>query len=158
MNGGLTTDATLGRTARAALEHLRRHSGYPTWLLTRINDYERIVIAAVDPQFSIVANSVLPTDLATDRFLASASKMVVPVQLPNGQPYGALVGLSRELPPPMPTHAESLIPLLANTAGRARRSRGGTGREHPARGARGRTTRRVDRNSDTSSLGDATQP
>jgi diguanylate cyclase len=117
MNGGLTTDATLGRTARAALEHLRRHSGYSTWLLTRINDYERIVIAAVDPQFSIVANSVLPIDLSTDRFLANVSKMVVPVQLPNGQDYGALVGLSRELPAPMPAHAESLIPLLANTLG-----------------------------------------
>ena len=117
MNGGLTTDATLGRTARAALEHLRRHSGFPTWLLTRINDYERIVIASVDPQFSIVANSVLPNDLSTDRFLANASKMVVPVQLPNGQPYGALVGLSRELPSPLPAHAESLIPLLANTLG-----------------------------------------
>ncbi len=117
MNGGLTTDATLGRTARAALEHLRRHSGYPTWLLTRINDYERIVVAAVDPQFSIVANSVLPNDLSTDRFLANVSKMVVPVQLPNGQPYGALVGLSRELPAPMPAHAESLIPLLANMLG-----------------------------------------
>ena len=117
MNGGLITDATLGRTARAALEHLRRHSGFPTWLFTRTNDYERIVIAAVDPQFSIVANSVLPNDLSTDRFLANVSKMVVPVQLPNGQPYGALIGLSRELPPPMPAHAESLIPLLANTLG-----------------------------------------
>ena len=117
MNGGLTTDATLGRTARAALEHLRRHSGYPTWLLTRINDYERIVIASVDPQFSIVANSVLPNDLSTDRFLANVSKMVVPVELPNGQPYGALIGLSREHPSPMPPHAESLIPLLANTLG-----------------------------------------
>jgi diguanylate cyclase (GGDEF)-like protein len=117
MNGGLTTDATLGRTARAALEHLRRHSGYATWLLTRINDYERIVIAAVDPQFSIVANSVLPNDLSTDRFLAGASKMVVPVQLPSGQPYGSLIGLSREFPSPMPAHAESLIPLLANTLG-----------------------------------------
>ncbi len=117
MNGGLTTDATLGRTARAALEHLRRHSGFPTWLLTRINDYERIVIASVDPQFSIVANSVLPNDLSTDRFLANVSKMVVPVQMPNGEPYGALVGLSREHPSPMPAHAESLIPLLANTLG-----------------------------------------
>jgi diguanylate cyclase (GGDEF)-like protein len=117
MNGGLTTEATLGRTARAALEHLRRHSGYPTWLLTRTNDYERIVIASVDPQFSIVANSVLPIDLATDRFLANVAKMVVPIQLPNGQPYGALVGLSRERPGQMPPHAESLIPLLANTLG-----------------------------------------
>ena len=117
MNGGRTIDATLGRTARAALEHLRRHSGYPTWLLTRINDYERIVIASVDPQFSIVANSVLPNDLSTDRFLANASKMVVPVQLPNGQPYGSLIGLSRDLPSPLPGHAESLIPLIANTLG-----------------------------------------
>ena len=32
-------------------------------------------------------------------------------------PYGALVGLSGPLPPPMPSHAESLIPLLANTLG-----------------------------------------
>ena len=117
MNGGLNTDATLGRTARAALEHLRRHSGYPTWLLTRTNDYEQIVIAAVDPQFSIVANSVLPNDLSTDRFLANVAKVVVPVQLPNGLPYGALIGLSRSLPSPMLPHAESLIPLLANTLG-----------------------------------------
>ena len=29
MNGGLNTDATLGRTARAALEHLRRQLGLP---------------------------------------------------------------------------------------------------------------------------------
>jgi diguanylate cyclase (GGDEF)-like protein len=85
--------------------------------LTRTNDYEQIVIAAVDPQFSIVANSVLPNDLATDRFLANVAKMVVPVQLPNGLPYGALIGLSRSLPAPMPQHAESLIPLLANTLG-----------------------------------------
>jgi diguanylate cyclase (GGDEF)-like protein len=117
MNGGLTTEATLGRTARAALEHLRRHSGYPTWLLTRTNDYERIVIASVDPQFSIVANSVLPNDLSTDRFLANVAKMVIPVELPNGLPYGALVGLSRERPGQMPPHAESLIPLVANTLG-----------------------------------------
>jgi diguanylate cyclase len=117
MNGGLNTDATLGRTARAALEHLRRHSGYPTWLLTRTNDYEQIVIAAVDPQFSIVANSVLPNDLSTDRFLANVAKIVVPVELPNGLPYGALIGLSRSLPSPMAPHAESLIPLLANTLG-----------------------------------------
>ena len=117
MNGGLTTDVTLGRTARAALEHLRRHSGYTTWLLTRTNDHERIVVAAVDPQFSIVANSVLPTDLSADRFLASVTRLEVPVQLPNGTPYGALVGLSGPLPPPMPSHAESLIPLLANTLG-----------------------------------------
>src|SRR6185295_14311902 len=117
MNGGLNTDATLGRTARAALEHLRRHSGYPTWLLTRTNDYEQIVIAAVDPQFSIVANSVLPNDLSTDRFLANVAKVVVPVELPNGLPYGALIGLSRSLPSPMAQHAESLVPLLANTLG-----------------------------------------
>jgi diguanylate cyclase len=117
MNGGPTTDAMLGRTARAALEHLRRQSGFSTWLLTRTNDYERIVIAAVDPQFSIVANSVLPNDLSTDRFLANVVKMVVPVLLPNGVEYGALVGLSRERPAPMPAHVESLIPLLANTLG-----------------------------------------
>jgi diguanylate cyclase (GGDEF)-like protein len=117
MNGGLTTDATLGRTARAALEHLRRNTGYPTWLLTRTNDYERIVIASVDPQFSITANSVLPSDLSTDRFLANVAKMVVPVQLPNGLEYGALIGLSRERPGTMPPHADSLIPLLANTLG-----------------------------------------
>ncbi len=117
MNGGLTTDATLGRTARAALEHLRRHSGYATWLLTRTNDYEQIVIAAVDPQFSIVANSVLPNDLSTDRFLANVAKIIVPVQLPNGAPYGALIGLNRSLPAPMAPYVESLIPLLANTLG-----------------------------------------
>jgi diguanylate cyclase (GGDEF)-like protein len=117
MNGGPTIDATLGRTARAALEHLRRHSGYPTWLLTRTNDYEQIVIAAVDPLFSIVANSVLPIELSTDRFLANVVKMIVPVMLPNGVEYGALVGLSRERPAPMPAHAESMIPLLANMLG-----------------------------------------
>ncbi|HEX3087432.1 MAG TPA: GGDEF and EAL domain-containing protein, partial [Ilumatobacteraceae bacterium] len=116
-NGGLTTDATLGRTARASLEHLRRQTGFPSWLLTRINDYERIVVAAVDPEFSIVANSVLPNDLSTDRFLGNVSKLVVPVQLPNGQQYGALIGLSRDLPAPMPAHAESLVPLLANMLG-----------------------------------------
>lgn len=117
MNGGLTIDVTLGRTARAALEHLRRHTGYATWLLTRTNDHERIVIASIDPQFSIVPNSVLPTDLATDRYLTNVVKLEVPVHLPNGTPYGALVGLSRQLPPPMPPHIDSLIPLLANTLG-----------------------------------------
>ena len=117
MNGGPNNDATLGRTARAALEHLRRQTGFPTWLLTRTNDFEQIVIASVDPQFSIVANSVLPNDLSTDRFLASAAKVVIPVQLPNGLPYGALVGLSRELPSPLAPHAESLLPLIANTLG-----------------------------------------
>ncbi|MEP7048500.1 MAG: GGDEF domain-containing protein [Ilumatobacteraceae bacterium] len=117
MNGGLNTDATLGRTARAALEHLRRHSGYPTWLLTRTNDYERIVIASVDPQFSITANSVLPNDLSTDRFLANVAKMVVPIELPNGTEYGALIGLSRDRPGQLAAHAESAIPLLANTLG-----------------------------------------
>ena len=117
MNGGLTTDATLARTARPALEHLRRHSGFATWLFTRINDYEQIVIASVDPQFSIVANSVLPNDLSTDRFLANVAKMVVPVQLPNGLPCGGHSWDSAELPAPMPAHAESLIPLLANTLG-----------------------------------------
>ena len=85
--------------------------------MTRINDYEQIVIAAVDPQFSIVANSVLPIELSTDRFLANVVKMIVPVTLPNGAEYGALVGLSRERPGPMPAHAESLVPLLANTLG-----------------------------------------
>jgi len=117
MNGGPNNDATLGRTARAALEHLRRQTGFPTWLLTRTNDFEQIVIASVDPQFSIVANSVLPNDLSTDRFLASAAKVVIPVQLPNGLPYGALIGLSRELPSPLAPHAESLLPLIANTLG-----------------------------------------
>ena len=96
MNGGLNTDATLGRTARAALEHLRRQSGFATWLLTRTNDFEQIVIAAVDPQFSIVANSVLPNDLSTDRFLANVSKLEIPVQLSNGIHYGSLIGLSRQ--------------------------------------------------------------
>ncbi|HZX53718.1 MAG TPA: GGDEF and EAL domain-containing protein [Ilumatobacteraceae bacterium] len=117
MNGGPNTDATLGRTARAALEHLRRQSGFPTWLLTRTNDYEQIVIAAVDPQFSIVANSVLPNDLSTDRFLANVSKIEIPVQLSNGVPYGSLIGLSRQLPGPMAPHAESLLPLIANMLG-----------------------------------------
>jgi len=117
MNGGPNNDATLGRTARAALEHLRRQTGFPTWLLTRTNDFEQIVIASVDPQFSIVANSVLPNDLSTDRFLASAVKVIIPVQLPNGLPYGALIGLSRELPSPLAPHAESLLPLIANTLG-----------------------------------------
>ncbi|HEY5423797.1 MAG TPA: GGDEF and EAL domain-containing protein, partial [Ilumatobacteraceae bacterium] len=99
------------------LEHLRRQTGFPTWLLTRTNDFEQIVIASVDPQFSIVANSVLPNDLSTDRFLASAVKVIIPVQLPNGLPYGALIGLSRELPSPLAPHAESLLPLIANTLG-----------------------------------------
>src|SRR6185295_321782 len=106
MNGGLNTDATLGRTARAALEHLRRHSGYPTWLLTRTNDHERIVIASVDPQFSIVANSVLPADLSTDRYLTNVARLEVPVLLPNGEEYGILVGLNRQLPAPAPAHVE----------------------------------------------------
>src|SRR4029079_7852539 len=117
MNGGPNNDATLGRTDRAALELLRRQTGFPTWLLTRTNDFEQIVIASVDPQFSIVANSVLPNDLSTDRFLASAAKVVIPVQLPNGLPYGALIGLSRELPSPLAPHAEALLPLIANTLG-----------------------------------------
>jgi diguanylate cyclase (GGDEF)-like protein len=117
MNGGLTNDATLGRTARATLEHLRRNTGFPTWLFTRTHDHEQIVIASVDPQFSIVANSVLPTNLSSDRYLANVVKRSVPVQLPNGHPYGALVGLSRELPPPMSNQAESVIPLLANMLG-----------------------------------------
>jgi diguanylate cyclase (GGDEF)-like protein len=117
MNGGLTNDANLGRTARAALEHLRRNSGFPTWLFTRAHDHEQIVIASVDPQFSIVANSVLPTNLSSDRYLANVVKRSVPVQLPNGRQYGALVGLSRDLPPPMSNQAESVIPLLANMLG-----------------------------------------
>ncbi len=117
MNGGQTNDATLGRTARAALEHLRRNSGFPTWLFTRIHDHEQIVIASVDPQFSIVASSVLPSNLSADRYLANVVKTVVPVQRPNGQPYGALIGLSRELPPPMSNQAQSLVPLLANMLG-----------------------------------------
>ena len=117
MNGGLTIDVTLGRTARAALEYLRRHSGYATWLLTRTNDNERIVIASIDPQFSIVPNSVLPVELSTDRYLTNVAKLEVPVRLPNGAPYGALVGLSRQLPPPMPMHIQSLVPVLANTLG-----------------------------------------
>ncbi len=117
MNGGLTNDATLGRTARATLEHLRRNSGFPTWLFTRTHDHEQIVIASVDPQFSIVANSVLPTNLSTDRYLANVVKRSVPVQLPNGRLYGALVGLSRELPPPMANQVEAVIPLLANMLG-----------------------------------------
>ena len=117
MNGGLTNDATLGRTARATLEHLRRNTGFPTWLFTRTHDHEQIVIASVDPQFSIVANSVLPTNLSSDRYLANVVKRSVPVQLPNGHPYGALVGLSRELPPPMSNQAESVIPLLASMLG-----------------------------------------
>jgi diguanylate cyclase (GGDEF)-like protein len=117
MNRGLTSDATLARTARAALEHLRRYSGCGTWLFTRISDYEQLVIASVDPQFSIVANSVLPNDLSTDPRLAHIVKTVAPVHCPNGTPYGALIGLSRELPPPIPAHVESLIPLLANTLG-----------------------------------------
>jgi diguanylate cyclase (GGDEF)-like protein len=117
MNGGLTNDATLARTARAALEHLRRYSGFGTWLFTRINDYEQIVIASVDPKFSIVANSVLPNDLSTDRALADVIKTIIPVHLPNGAAYGSLIGLSREKPATLPTHVESLIPLLANTLG-----------------------------------------
>jgi diguanylate cyclase (GGDEF)-like protein len=117
MNGGLTNDATLGRIARATLEHLRRNTGFPTWLFTRTHDHEQIVIASVDPQFSIVANSVLPTNLSSDRYLANVVKRSVPVQLPNGRPYGALVGLSRDLPPPMSNQAESVIPLLANMLG-----------------------------------------
>lgn len=117
MNGGLTNDATLGRTARATLEHLRRNTGFPTWLFTRTHDHEQLVIASVDPQFSIVANSVLPTNLASDRYLANVVKRSVPVQLPDGRHYGALVGLSRELPPPMSTQADSVIPLLANMLG-----------------------------------------
>ena len=117
MNGGLTNDATLGRTARATLEHLRRNTGFPTWLLTRTHDHEQIVIASVDPQFSIVANSVLPTDLSSDRYLANVVKRSVPVQLPNGRQYGTLVGLSRDLPPPMSTQVDSVIPLLANMLG-----------------------------------------
>ncbi|MGZ4793664.1 MAG: EAL domain-containing protein [Ilumatobacteraceae bacterium] len=117
MNGGLTNDATLGRTARATLEHLRRNSGFPTWLFTRTHDHEQIVIASVDPQFSIVANSVLPTNLSTDRYLANVVKRSVPVHLPNGRQYGALVGLSRELPPPMANQVETVIPLLANMLG-----------------------------------------
>jgi diguanylate cyclase len=117
MTSGSRTEATLARTARAALEHLRRHSGIGTWLFTRINDHEQIVIASVDPQFSIVANSVLPVDLSTDRHLHTLAKTTVPVILPSGRRYGALVGLSREFPAPMQTHVESMIQLLANTLG-----------------------------------------
>jgi EAL domain-containing protein (putative c-di-GMP-specific phosphodiesterase class I) len=117
MNGAPITDATLARTARAALDHLRRHSGIGTWLFTRTNDYEQIVIASVDPQFSIVANTVLPSSLATDRHLANVAKTIVNVQLPNGKPYGALVGLSRDLPAPMAAGTESTVQLIANMLG-----------------------------------------
>lgn len=117
MNGGLTTEATLARTARAALEHLRRNTGYATWLLTRVHDHEQTVIASVDPQFSIVANSVLPTNLSTDRYLANVAKLVVPVQFTNGRSFGSLIGLNRELPPPMHGHVESLVPLVAGMLG-----------------------------------------
>ena len=117
MNGGLTNDATLGRTARATLEHLRRNTGFPTWLFTRTHDHEQIVIASVDPQFAIVANSVLPANLSSDRYLANVVKRSVPVLFPNGHQYGALVGLSRELPPPMSNQVEAVIPLLASMLG-----------------------------------------
>ena len=117
MNGGVTTDANLARSARAAFEHLRRHTGYATWLLTRVHEHEQTVIASVDPQFSIVANSVLPTNLSTDRYLANVAKHVSPVHLPNGRPYGSLIGLNRELPPPVHGQNETLIPLLAGMLG-----------------------------------------
>ena len=87
-----------------------------SWLFTRINDFEQIVIASVDPQFSIVANSILPKDLSTDRVLADLVRVVVPVPLPNGAPYGALVALGHEIPAAA-ADVESLVTLLANTLG-----------------------------------------
>ena len=47
-----------------------------------------------------------------------SSRLVVPVQLPNGRPYGALIGLSRELPPPDVARMPSSLPvLIANMLG-----------------------------------------
>ena len=118
----------------------------PPGCLTRINDYEQIVIAAVDPQFSIVANSVLPNDLSTDRFLANVVKMVVPVQLPNGAEYGALVGLSRERPGADAGTCRIAGPAARQHARFARRSRGCTRREHPPHTSSDeRSDRRADR-------------
>ncbi|HEY7628238.1 MAG TPA: EAL domain-containing protein [Ilumatobacteraceae bacterium] len=117
MNGAATTDVNLARTARAALEHLRKATGYASWLLTRTHEHEQTVIASLDPQFSIVPNSVLPTNLSTDRYLANVAKMVVPVTTPSGRPYGSLIGLNRDLPPPLHGQVETLVPLLAGMIG-----------------------------------------
>ncbi|HSB87689.1 MAG TPA: GGDEF domain-containing phosphodiesterase [Ilumatobacteraceae bacterium] len=117
MNGGATSEVNLARTARAALEHLRKATGYASWLLTRTHDHEQTVIASVDPQFSIVPNSVLPTNLSTDRYLANVAKLVVPVSTPTGRAYGSLIGLHRDLPPPLHGPVEALIPLLAGMLG-----------------------------------------
>lgn len=117
MNGAATNDVNLARTARAALEHLRKATGYASWLLTRTHEHEQTVIASLDPQFSIVPNSVLPTNLSTDRYLANVAKLVVPVITPGGRTYGSLIGLNRDLPPPLHGPVETLVPLLAGMLG-----------------------------------------
>jgi len=86
--------SVFSRTALGVLQHLAASTGLPTWVLARTGGVIGQVLAVVDQSGELHLHGSVSHDVGD----GSAARVTVPVALPDGDPFGELVGFGPDLP------------------------------------------------------------
>ncbi len=86
-------ESNFSRAAAQVLEHLSARSGLSSWAVVRHDAQGSRTLAAVDPQGQLRAHQPIPTTLGAD----ALQRIGAPIVLPDGTPFGELIGYGDHL-------------------------------------------------------------
>ena len=86
-------ESNFSRAAAQVLEHLSARSGLSSWAVVRHDSQGSRTLAAVDPQGQLRAHQPIPTTLGAD----ALQRIGAPIVLPDGTPFGELIGYGDHL-------------------------------------------------------------
>lgn len=81
-------ESNFSRAAAQVLEHLSARSGLGSWAVCRHDSQGSRTLAAVDPKGELRAHQPIPASLGDD----AVQRMGAPIVLPDGTPFGELIG------------------------------------------------------------------
>ena len=106
-------ESNFSRAAAQVLEHLAARSGLSSWAVCRHDAQGSRALAAVDPTGLLRAHQPVPATLGDD----AAQRIGAPIVLPDGSPFGELIGYGDYLAEAVRDQLAAAVRLYASLLG-----------------------------------------
>ena len=106
-------ESNFSRAAAQVLEHLSARSGLGSWAVCRHDSQGSRTLAAVDPKGELRAHQPIPASLGDD----AVQRMGAPIVLPDGTPFGELIGYGDYLQEATRDQLSAAVRLYASLLG-----------------------------------------
>jgi len=113
MTAASAHESNFSRAAAQVLEHLATRSGLSSWAVCRHDAQGSRTLAAVDPQGVLRTHQPVPATLGDD----AAQRIGAPIMLPDGSPFGELIGYGDYLSEAVRDQLAAAVRLYANLLG-----------------------------------------